>query len=116
MYRSNAHFWATFFRGTSNTYINFDKKLIGLHFGRLFHKLIWSPCSLPSSNLKSRFWWQLSTCPSGEGLRVGGAEHRLAPAEAAADHQVPKNHFLILARKQHAAGFSSIFPRKVIFR
>jgi hypothetical protein len=25
--------------------INFDKKLVGQHFGRLsFHKLIWSPC------------------------------------------------------------------------
>jgi hypothetical protein len=23
--------------------INFDKKMFGLHFGRLFHKLIWSP-------------------------------------------------------------------------
>jgi hypothetical protein len=25
--------------------INFDNSLIGLHFGRLFHKVIWSPCS-----------------------------------------------------------------------
>jgi hypothetical protein len=24
--------------------INFDEKSIGLHFGRFFHKLIWSPC------------------------------------------------------------------------
>jgi hypothetical protein len=22
--------------------INFDKKMVGLHFGRLFHKLVWS--------------------------------------------------------------------------
>jgi hypothetical protein len=24
--------------------VNFDKKWIGLHFGRYFHKLTWSPC------------------------------------------------------------------------
>jgi hypothetical protein len=24
--------------------INFDKKCLGLNFGRFFHKLIWSPC------------------------------------------------------------------------
>jgi hypothetical protein len=25
-------------------YINLDKKLVGTHYGRLFRKLIWSPC------------------------------------------------------------------------
>jgi hypothetical protein len=24
---------------------DFDKKCVGPHFGRFFHKLIWSPCS-----------------------------------------------------------------------
>jgi hypothetical protein len=24
--------------------INFDKKMVGLYFGRFFHHLIWSPC------------------------------------------------------------------------
>jgi hypothetical protein len=24
--------------------INLDKNRVGLHFGRIFHKLIWSPC------------------------------------------------------------------------
>jgi hypothetical protein len=32
-----------FFRGKSYICINFDKKA-GYHFGRFFHKLIWSPC------------------------------------------------------------------------
>jgi hypothetical protein len=25
-------------------YINFDKKLVGLHFGRFFHNHIWQHC------------------------------------------------------------------------
>jgi hypothetical protein len=33
-YRSIPNFWATFYHGTTNK--------CGLHFGRFFHKLIWS--------------------------------------------------------------------------
>jgi hypothetical protein len=55
-YRSNAHFWATFFRGASCALI-LTKKLIGRHFGRLLHKLIWSP------------WWRQyhQLAPPGTG-------------------------------------------------
>jgi hypothetical protein len=28
--------------------INFDKKWVGQHFERFFHKLIWSPCLMPT--------------------------------------------------------------------
>jgi hypothetical protein len=30
------------------TYIMYEGILVGLHFGRFFHNLIWSPCSKPA--------------------------------------------------------------------
>jgi hypothetical protein len=45
-YKSIPNFCATFLHGKS--YNNFYKKWVGLHFGRFFHKLIWSPCFLVS--------------------------------------------------------------------
>jgi hypothetical protein len=30
--------------------VNFDKQWVGLHFGRFFHKLNWSPCSPQTFN------------------------------------------------------------------
>jgi hypothetical protein len=41
-YRSSPTFWILFPR-LQLCIINF-KKWVGLHFGRLFHKLLWSPC------------------------------------------------------------------------
>jgi hypothetical protein len=38
-------FCSLFSRYQLCTCINFDQKLVGLHFGQLFRKLIWSPCS-----------------------------------------------------------------------
>jgi hypothetical protein len=38
---SSPHFWDTLFIGY--ICINSDKKLVGLHFGRIFHKLIGHP-------------------------------------------------------------------------
>jgi hypothetical protein len=42
-YKSNPHFWATPFHCEGWALI-LAKKWIGLHFGRFFLKLIWSPC------------------------------------------------------------------------
>jgi hypothetical protein len=39
--------------------INFDQKCLGLHFGRFFHKLIWSPC-VCSANSWATFCHQTS--------------------------------------------------------
>jgi hypothetical protein len=41
-YESIPHIWATFFHGYVSAFIL--TKWVGLHFGRFFHKLIWSPC------------------------------------------------------------------------
>jgi hypothetical protein len=54
----NCFLWAVFFNCKSSPQIwvlfprlrlgiNFDKKIVGLHFGRIFHKLIWSHVPLP---------------------------------------------------------------------
>jgi hypothetical protein len=43
-YESSPHFWATFSLSLSYASI-LTKKWFGLHFGRFFHQLIWSPCS-----------------------------------------------------------------------
>jgi hypothetical protein len=40
-YKRSPHFWATLFNAMQC--INFDKTRVGLHFGQIFHKLIWSP-------------------------------------------------------------------------
>jgi hypothetical protein len=53
-------------QGVADQKKNSDKKLIGLRFGRLFHKLIWSPWYLHALcrakfNLAfflKYFWWQ----------------------------------------------------------
>jgi hypothetical protein len=42
--RKSSHFWAIF---ETVRLFNFDKKCLGLHFGRFYHKLIWSP------------WWRV---------------------------------------------------------
>jgi hypothetical protein len=44
-YKSSKNYWAQFVHGTSGTLI-FGKKWVGLHFWRLFHKLIWSPWTI----------------------------------------------------------------------
>jgi hypothetical protein len=46
--RSSAKYWATFFQQYQSC-INLDQKWVGLHFGRLFHKLVWSRCSRAAS-------------------------------------------------------------------
>jgi hypothetical protein len=51
-YRSSPNFWASFF--LSKDYAFFDKKWVGLHFGRLFHKLIRSPCRRAKAILSRR--------------------------------------------------------------
>jgi hypothetical protein len=40
-YRRSTPFCTTFLHFL---FINFDKKWLGLHFGRFFHEAIWSPC------------------------------------------------------------------------
>jgi hypothetical protein len=39
-YQSNPHLYATFYHVKSYLHITFDKKWVGLHFGRFFHNLI----------------------------------------------------------------------------
>jgi hypothetical protein len=41
-----------FFSCSTNYVLILTEKFVGLHFGRLFRKLIWSPCLSGGSNLK----------------------------------------------------------------
>jgi hypothetical protein len=50
-YKSSANFWATFSMQLS---ISLAKQWVGLHFGRLFRKLIWSPWEF-SAKTRTRF-------------------------------------------------------------
>jgi hypothetical protein len=51
-YRSVQHLRDTLFRDWVYVCINFDKKSVGLHLGKFFHKLIWSPWALPTLNAR----------------------------------------------------------------
>jgi hypothetical protein len=51
-YRRSTNNWATYLNGKSYALI-ISKKWIGRHFGRLFHKRIWSPWLRAS---RERFW------------------------------------------------------------
>jgi hypothetical protein len=44
-----AHIFGLLFSTVPVTYVSayFEQKWVGLHFGRLFQKRIWSPCSPP---------------------------------------------------------------------
>jgi hypothetical protein len=54
-YRSSPKIWATF-STVKATYCIGTKNMVGLRFGRLFHKLIWSPCNLLCIR------WQIYAC------------------------------------------------------
>jgi hypothetical protein len=53
-YISIPHFGGYFVQQLS-LFINLDTKWVGLHFGRIFHKLIWSPWLGPL-----KMWWALA--------------------------------------------------------
>jgi hypothetical protein len=42
--------------------IYFDKTWVGQHFGRLFHKLIWSPCTQQTNVEKTNTYQDLKQC------------------------------------------------------
>jgi hypothetical protein len=49
-------------------YINFDKKCVGLHFGRFFHKLNWSPWRGPKKLFGLGRNYTNSRCPALHAL------------------------------------------------
>jgi hypothetical protein len=65
-YRSYVNFLAIFLRGISCMYIYFDKSLFGPHFGRLFHKLIWSPCFFEDKSFGALILVALCRCQMAE--------------------------------------------------
>jgi hypothetical protein len=54
-YRSSPNLKASFIQSKKNYLLILTKKWVKLHFGRFFHKLIWSPCLEPSSHNYQRF-------------------------------------------------------------
>jgi hypothetical protein len=56
--RSSANFWATFWHNGIYVLI-FWQKMVLQHFGRPFHKLIWSPCLYVNKSSFAKFLFSM---------------------------------------------------------